>query len=344
MATTQSITVVDPLRPVAIGSIVVHEQGEKLQHASELARPYRQRDTSKALKAISSNYIVIAVCVALSKSALGSLILSAWITWLLYLSAVLVIASRLRAFENLVHEASHNNLFPSATLHLRLQFLYAFPVFRIVEDYRRSHLIHHKHLGDANKDPDIIRFFSLGLDRLPERPLWYFFGLPMTGFLTYEYLTTTFWEFWESASQRSAKIIFWASLGLGLAYTGACWDFVHYYLVPFLVILPVTRYWAELSEHLGLDMRGEYGGSRTNIGLLHQWYFNPHNDGYHAVHHLCSQVPFYLLPQAHSALEKGSEDFANRSAISNGVMETLRQMMAKKTFVKDETDGGRISE
>lgn len=312
-----------------------HKRGESLQHALELTKTYRQRDTWKAIAAILSNYSVIATCIGLSQSAATAWSLPEWITRALYAFSIIVIASRLRALENLVHEASHNNLFPSAIFHRHLQFLYAFPVFRIVEDYRRSHLIHHKHLGDPNRDPDVIRFFSLGLDCLPERPLWYLLGLPMTGFLTYEYLTTTFWEFWESSSQRFAKTAFWASLALGLVYTRVHWGFVYYFLVPFFLIVPVTRYWAEVSEHLGLDLRGEYGGSRTNVGFVHQWYLNPHNDGYHAVHHLCSQIPFYLLPQVHTILERGSEDFASRSLTSYGVMKTFRQLAAGKTIVKD---------
>lgn len=339
MTTTGSITVSHSLRrpPIVMSVIpsVALKKDQLVQHPLDIAQTYRERNTLRALTAILGNYIVIGVCIALSRGASELWCLSAWVTRLVHLLSVIVIASRLRAFENLVHEASHNNLFPSVVLHQRLQFLYAFPVFRVVEDYRRSHLIHHKHLGDRNKDPDIIRFFSLGLDQLPERPLWFFFGLPMTGFLTYEYLTTTLWEFWESSSQRSAKTVFWTALGLSLGYTGTLWRFVYYYLVPFLVILPITRYWAELSEHLGLDMRKELGGSRTNIGFLHQWYLNPHNDGYHAVHHLCSQVPFYLLPQAHRELKKSSEGFEKNCVISYGIMETFRQMVASKTFVRD---------
>ncbi|KAI4095879.1 MAG: hypothetical protein LQ339_007117 [Xanthoria mediterranea] len=307
---------------------------ESVQYAAGLAKSHRERDASKAFAAILSNYVVVASCVWASETAAEASSLPPGAGRAIYLLLVLLIASRMRAFENLVHEASHNNLFPSANDHHYFQFLYAFPVFRLVEDYRRSHLVHHKHLGDRHKDPDIVRLFSLGLDKLSETPQWYILGMPMTGFLTYEYLTTSFREFWTSSTSRPAKTVYWGSVMLGIAYWQMYRSFMYYYLVPFLFVLPVTRYWAEISEHLGLDLRGHFGSSRSNIGFLHTWYLNPHNDGYHAVHHLCSQVPFHLLPKVHTSLMEGSEDYARKSTTSYGVMETFHQMKSARTLVK----------
>ncbi|KAL9614962.1 MAG: hypothetical protein Q9167_000604 [Letrouitia subvulpina] len=314
---------------------VTHNEIKRVQHAAGLVKVYRKRDATKAFAAIFNNYVVAFSCIGMSQIVAEASFLPRGVDKVIYLLSVILIASRMRALENLVHEASHNNLFPSADSHRRFQFLFAFPVFRIVEDYRYAHLTHHKHLGDRQKDPDIVRLFGLGLDKLPERPAWYLFGMPMTGFLTYEYLTTSFSEFWKSSTSRSAKTFFWALMTLPIAYWGLYQSFFYYYLVPFFGVLPVTRYWAEISEHLGLNLRGDFGSSRTNIGGVHQWYLNPHNDGYHAVHHLCSQVPFYLLPKAHTSLMEASKDFAQKSTISHGVLETFRQMKTAKTLVKD---------
>ena len=313
----------------------IRQQDKSLQHALGVAKLYRARSTLQTTLGIISNYIVFITCIAVSQSPAVSSYLSPLAARILYVLSALLIASRMRALENLIHEASHNNLFPVAKLHQRLQFLYAFPVFRVVDDYRRSHSLHHKHLGDRHRDPDIVRLYDLGLDKLPEQPVWYLIGLPMTGFLTYEYLTTSFWDFWESSSSRFSKTLYWMSVALGVAYTKSYQGFVYYYLIPFLVILPVTRYWAEISEHLGLDLRADLGSSRTNIGFIHRWYMNPHNDGYHAVHHLCSQVPFYLLPEAHRILMKDSEAYAKATVISCGFFETFKQMVTGKTIVKD---------
>ncbi|KAL8810042.1 MAG: hypothetical protein Q9200_002898 [Gallowayella weberi] len=339
MSSTQTITASpmpqSPSVPISVLPTGPNKEVENVQQATGIARRYRDRDAIKTFAAILNNYVVAFSCIGMSEFAAGTLSLPRGVGGAIYLLAVLIIASRMRALENLVHEASHNNLFQSPDSHRQFQFLYAFPVFKIVEDYRRSHLVHHKHLGDRQRDPDILRLFSLGLDQLPERPTWYLFGLPMTGFMTYEYLTTSFWEFWESSTSRSSKTIYWTLVMLGITYWDLYQSFLYYYVVPFLVVLPVTRYWAEISEHLGLDLRGEFGSSRTNIGALHQWYLNPHNDGYHAVHHLCSQVPFHLLPKAHTKLMEASEDFAQKTTFSYGLLDSFRQMTTARTRVKN---------
>ena len=310
------------LRETAVGS----------SHA--VANLYRTRDTIKGLLAIFANYAISAACILLDRMVSSSHHSPRFLSMTVSVTSLLIIASRMRALENLVHEASHNNLFASSHLHERLQFLYAFPVFRLLQDYRRSHLIHHQFLGDSKRDPDVIRIYELGLDRLPEQPVWFLFGLPSTGFLTYEYLTTTFYDFWTSRSCVLAKTAYWAAVLLALLYTHTVTQFLRYYLVPFLVVLPVTRYWAEASEHLGLDLTASFGNSRTNMGFLHKWYMHPHNDGYHAVHHLHSQVPFHLLPRAHDHLMQASKQFSEKTVISRGVFETFRQMASKKMIVK----------
>ena len=308
-----------------------------VRQALAIAKLYQTRNSSKAAVAIASNYLISASCIVLVEWASGASYVSAAGSKALYLMSAFIIAFRMRALENLVHEASHNNLFPSAHLHQRLQFLYAFPIFRVLEDYRRSHVVHHKHLGDPKKDPDVMRLYNIGLDRLPERPFWYLLGLPMTGYLTYEYLTTTFREFWESSSSRLSKSVFWMVVMLAVGCTATFLQFAYYYMIPFLVVLPVTRYWAEASEHLGLDLREEFGSSRTNIGFLHTWCMNPHNDGYHAAHHLCSQIPFHLLPKAHQHLVKASNEFAEKSVISHGMLETFKQIATQQTVFKKRT-------
>ena len=307
-----------------------------------IAERFRERNGSRAVIAIFGNYLVFAVCIVLSQWVYRQPCVPKLVSTTLYLISILIIASRLRALENLVHEASHNNLFRSVNLHHRLQFLYAFPVFRVVHDYRQSHVAHHKYLGDPKRDPDILRLYKLGLDRLTERPIWLLLGLPITGFFTYEYMITTFYEFWTTQSSRISKTVFWTVALVAVLYSSVFREFASYYLLPFFVVLPVIRYWAEASEHLGLNLTGELGSSRTNIGFLHQWYMNPHNDGYHAIHHLCSQIPFYLLPEAHKRLMDANEDFDTNATISYGLIETIRQLVTTKTVVKESPELERL--
>jgi fatty acid desaturase len=311
--------------------------------ARKITRYYRERNNAKAVLAIFINYFVIAACIGVSEIALASNQVPIIASTGIYLFSVLVISSRLRAFENLVHEASHYNLFTSSRLHDIFEPLYAFPVFRLLHDYRHSHQIHHKHLGDPARDPDLIRLRNDVLDQLPDGFFWLFFGRPLTGYLTYEYLTTTFYEFWASPSSRLSKIAYWIVIMSAIVHKKIFIYFVLYYLVPFLVVLPVTRFWAEVSEHAGLDLTEDIGNSRTNIGFLHSWFMHPHNDGYHTIHHLDSKVPFHSLPAAHNYLMQADEEFRKKVVVSRGMIETFDQMRRTKTiFMGVSTHDGFI--
>lgn len=127
---------------------------DQFQQALSVASRYRSRNGTKSLQAITTNYIVISLCILISEYAYSSS--SQYLSTskhIIYAFACLVIASRLRAFENRVHEASHLNLFTFPSTHYSFQFLYSFPVFRMLEDYRASHLQHHQRLGDPTQGP-----------------------------------------------------------------------------------------------------------------------------------------------------------------------------------------------
>ena len=192
----------------------VDTQDESVQQALAVANKYRLRDGGNASVAIANNYLVSASCIAIVEWASGASQMPVIGSKALCLLSTCIIASRMRAMENLVNEASPNNPFVSAPLHQRFQFLYAFSVLRILEDYRRSHIVHHRHLGDPQKDPDAVRLHNLGLDRLPKKPVWYLLGLPMIGYLTYEHLATTFRDFWGSPSSRWRKSVFGVAIML----------------------------------------------------------------------------------------------------------------------------------
>ncbi|KAH7324181.1 fatty acid desaturase-domain-containing protein [Stachybotrys elegans] len=313
---------------------LARSENEQFRQAFKLANDFRLRESEKSLLAIASNYIVIGSCVLLSEKA-WSAQCSDTIKAAIYGIACLFISSRMRAFENLVHEASHFNLFKTPSMHYHLQFLYAFPIFRVLEDYRRSHIIHHQYLGDPAKDPDLVRIFELGLDNVSDKPFYYLFALPFSGYIHWEYLSTTFADFWSSRSAYPSKAVFWATaitsiyLVPGLPRLASL-----YYVVPFFLILPIIRYWAEASEHLGMDMTGKFGNSRSNLGFVHTWFMHPHNDGYHAVHHLHAQVPFHQLPKAHEALMAENEAFRAKTIISTGFAETFQQIASKRISVK----------
>ncbi|KAK8118035.1 uncharacterized protein PG998_006316 [Apiospora kogelbergensis] len=328
-ATVETTTLADHFQPDEL-------EAEAHSHAMKVANGFRARDDGKALLAILANYAVIGTCVAVSERAWAVTSLETpALGWAAYTAACVLIASRMRGFECLVHEASHYNLFETPATHYALQWLYSFPIFRVLEDYRQSHLTHHQRLGDATRDPDLIRIVALGLDHAPDAPIYYLLFLPLSGYIHWEYLTTTFADYWAIRAGYPNKAIFWlVVLAAAVVHAPTARLLSLYYAVPFFIILPVLRYWAEAAEHIGLDLTRKFGHSRSNLGFVHKWLMNPHNDGYHAVHHLHAQVPFHQLPSAHTALLNQNEAFAKRSAQSDGFFESMLQMARNRTIMK----------
>ena len=103
--------------------------------------------------------------------------------------------------------------------------------------------------------------------------MYYLAFLPFSGYIHWEYLSTTFVDFWTSTASYPSKALFWAAVAAG-AYFNETFArlFGLYYAVPFFVVLPIVRYWAEASEHLGMDMTGKFGNSRSNLGFSHRWF------------------------------------------------------------------------
>jgi len=98
------------------------------------------------------------------------------------------------------------------------------------------------------------------------------------------------------------------AITLGVKVTLALWAV--YFLIPMVLILTVIRFITETAEHDYTD-RDRDGGSQvvtatselestnSNIGRIHRWFLHPFNDGWHAVHHLRPNIPFWNLKKIH---------------------------------------------
>ncbi|KAJ7485676.1 fatty acid desaturase-domain-containing protein [Mycena latifolia] len=285
---------------------------------------------------IASNYAVIATCIIISEYACPRLETRA--AWAVYTGMILVISSRLRAFEVLIHEGCHNNIFTKPPAHEWFEFTYTFPVFRLLRPYRSSHFHHHKYFGDPVRDPDVARLVEYGL--ISDRPIsasrktWLIFGLPF-GWLQYENLTTYFAEFWTSSTCYPSKLIYWVVV-LAAVHVSRTWGkFGEYYIIPCLGILPIMRWWGEIGEHLGMDMTAHFGNSRINDGFWHRWWLYPHNDGMHAVHHLNGEVPSYRLHNAQLDLMAGSKAYREKNVVAKSMSETFSQFYTRPTIVRE---------
>ncbi|KAJ7939421.1 fatty acid desaturase-domain-containing protein [Mycena leptocephala] len=287
--------------------------GLAFKDALAISNGHKGRNNLWSALAILSNHPVIAGCAVLSEYAYAYPGLTLWERRGIYTLMVLIIASRMRGLEVLVHEASHNNLCTSPRAHEWFEFMFAFP----------AHLEHHRYLGDPVRDADIVAHDLAALRAAPHR------------LVTIRIHHHSFIEFWTESAAWPAKFAYWA-LAFGAVHAFHAWrEFGWYFLVPFLGILPITRWWAEMSEHAGMDMRGNFGNSRTNDGFWQRWWMHPLNDGLHAVHHLNAQVPFHRLRDAQTELMTENKAFCEKNVIAHGLWDTFMQIYQRPTLVRE---------
>lgn len=222
----------------------------------------------------------------------------------------------MRGLECLVHEASHYNLTRAKAVNDAVaDLLCAWPVLSQVSNYRKSHMVHHRAFGHAT-DPDRIRFSALGIDKLDRTDPWRFtLGV---GQRLLPYVPGWWWAIGVDGA-TIARFSMWhtaaflapASLILGWQQALVLWALT--WAVPVFLALPILRFVAETAEHDYEEEDAEtqviFKTTWSNVGWIHHWIFHPHNDGFHAVHHLYPSVPHHALPRVHERLISEDCDF-----------------------------------
>jgi fatty acid desaturase len=221
-----------------------------------------------------------------------------------YLLAIVVIASRQRALMNLVHQASHNQLFRNKKINRLFGRMTAMPLLICMDVYKADHLAHHRSLW-TKEDPEAQRYARRQLDRrTTARTLAVRHGI---GALTLAHLPSSLVASlaWSHEGKRSqlAHLGFWGGAVVVAYLTGTASVVLLYWVVPHLTVFQVLRYWMEAVEHAGLRSDDPWTASRnwTSAAPV-QWLLAPHSDSYHLAHHIVPGVPHYRLTTLHREL------------------------------------------
>lgn len=229
-----------------------------------------------------------------------------------YIIALLLIGSRMRALENLNHETSHHHLFRHPFLNRWIGLiLCGFPIGISLKVYQESHLSkHHPYLGDPEKDPDRLRYKELGIELFPISRSQLIFHLIKVFCLIHvpRYIQSNIRFSVHSSNipgdERVARWTLWLMVMTILTIFGWWWNFILFWVLPFLTSFQIIRYLAEMSKHGGL-----YGSNHeielTRNNFCHpilRFFLYPHGDYFHLVHHLFPSIPHYNLGRAHRIL------------------------------------------
>jgi fatty acid desaturase len=241
-----------------------------------------------------------------------------WISWWLYPLAVLLIAAQQRGLTTIAHDAAHRTLARTKAWNYALGILFAaYPLFQKHWAYRVSHVhLHHPHLGDPTRDPDLKFFLGAGAYDVcdPKTYVWRIIWRPILGGATVAYLKYLFLNRFrvrrddDQQPDRTGLLIdgvgfwaFWAAvvaIGLG---TGTLLEIALFWVVPYLTAFQILGWFIELAEHTPMCESETHNVylTRNRKGNWLEWLlFGVNYDEYHLEHHLSPGVPFYRLPDA----------------------------------------------
>ena len=285
---------------------------------------FRVHSTWRSIATIVAEYALIGFGVALGR-AFGGI-------WT-YVAVVLLIGTRQYALgECMAHEASHRNLSRRAWLNEALGIALCWPFFFTLGGYRRFHnRLHHKTSlrDDANSIYEDYEDWGLPPAGSPlhrRAAWWHLVFKPLLGVIGVRHLMKTVEDFyWDrDLVENTAMLSFWALVVVLFAYGGWLAGLFFYWMVPWLVVLPVLNYWSEVGDHYRV------AGAETRSNL--SWPLNKlvaHNIGYHALHHRYPSIPWFRLPRAYGEFRHELTE-----QVSRGHVMTFRQIMQATVTIR----------
>jgi fatty acid desaturase len=271
--------------------------------STEELRELSQRRPVRAALGIARQWVVIT-------AAAGAAVW--WGQWYGYVLAIVVIATRQHALAVLMHDGAHRSLFARRKVNdLVSDLLLAFPLFVSTTLYRRHHLDHHRYLN-TEQDPDLD---NAALAHTSKDWLRLFAG-DLTGVNLLKTVDTLN-QFSllpvlrgdravAKAMGRGRRNLFLAYLAVVatvLTITEGWLVYLLLWIVPMLTALSLILRLRAVAEHVGCDLDGGVGGTRTVLpNLAEGLLFSPCRINYHLAHHLYPSVPFYNLHLLHRRL------------------------------------------
>jgi fatty acid desaturase len=273
------------------------EDPEIDREVRELQRP----STRTSLAVLGCDWGLILIAAAISWRAFAAGGLTVW-SLAVYVLAALVIGSRQKGLENLMHEGTHLNLSPSPAWNDRIAYwaigMWMTPGWTPALE-RPGHIgAHHENFGVRDHDFEFFDYQRLGLGRLPSESL-----IGGARLLVHTFLRTTWWRIHgviHSFGRRGWLLLIVSAIGLGL--TGLLAPLLLYWFVPYLFVYMPMRFLSEVSEHMALGHGSEFQTTPNKLGWFQKYVMQPHGDGYHLVHHLYPRIPHHNLARAHRIL------------------------------------------
>ncbi len=283
--------------------------------------PLMRADNSTNIKYLLLEYLlliaVLAACIGCYHGyQQGTLSAASFVP--LALVGMLMIAAIQHRLSGLGHEASHYVLFKNLWANeLVSDLLCMFPILAMTQQFRATHLGHHRFVNDPELDPDAKRLnepFPVDWP-LSKHGFWLRF---VAGALWPPYLLGYLWGQAKNANFVGTPMLRNVySLRVGQALRSWYWlcllTIVHltdswrilglFWLVPLLTFYPFLMQLREIAHHSNAPDDGDLTNSRIfDVNPLLAACVFPYGQDLHVTHHLFSMLPHYRVAEANSIL------------------------------------------
>lgn len=253
---------------------------------------------------------------------------------------LLIVGSRQRGLSNLIHDSSHWNLSKNKKINDLFADLFGgLPLISPIKSYRTSHLLHHRHLGHSQLDPDSRMHQRYNYNDLnPVHTKWY----QNVGYLIFNL------ESWKDSNigswaeitkiQKIKSLTWWLTLLIISSFLFSIYStilFICFWQLSRATGYHIVRTFAEFLDHSGLPVGSIAQNSR--IVTSPNWFlknlFHPHNDNFHALHHFDPTLPNYNLEQAHMLIKHKSptyNELKKNSGYFNGKNAAVKDFVGVK--------------
>lgn len=235
---------------------------------------------------------------------------------------ILFIATRIYALTELTHEGTHGNLFRTKRMHLRLEFLYSWPVFVNLNSYAPGHLRHHSKMNNLDADPSTYWLRKEGLFNTASqwRLVWILVIRPLLGYQALRELRELKYYLTHSPSHRKKLLPFWIFVLAAFIYTGLFFQLFFYWLLPFFWLGTTFRFWKEVEDHFNTFT----GVRNVKPNRIYAFFLNPYQCGNHYLHHLEPNIPWHNMKKARALFKIPEQD------VTHNFLQTLKQILRRQ--------------
>jgi fatty acid desaturase len=234
--------------------------------------------------------------------------------------AVVLVGARQYGLLILLHDASHGLLHPKRRVNDAMTlWLLAAPCGSSFVNSRKTHLMHHRFLGDDARDPDYFLYCSgaPAPKSQPGRFAWHFTKLVFGG----QVVHTLFGKLGGAAAQSGAELgpkvrallpVALVQLVILGAFTAAGRPLAYFYLwvlplVTLAVLFNGARVFCDHSVPAGSATHAEALIVTYLSNPVERFFLSPFHMNFHAEHHFFPYVPHYNLPKLRALLQATPE-------------------------------------